>query len=213
MRRRSFALAETLIASTLAILVMLTCLSLLVVLRKASIYQQAVLEREGTRWRRTSSLRWILSRIHRDERDKDPFVLEDRDGKDQRLLFVFDHGVHVDPQLSNEDLAQLYLDPHKGLVLVTRSHKKRGKAGQDREETSVVWPGAKKITWRFALKPGEKANRAGIESTLKDGWAMEWRAEWAGLPAVIQAVVVDEEGSENEVTALVSPDIGAITLK
>ena len=213
MRRRSFVLAETLIASTLAIMVMVACLSLFVILRKASVCQQAALEKEGTRWRRASSLRWILSRIHRDDRDKDPFVLENRDGTDQRLLFVFDHGVHIDPQLANEDLAQLYLDPHKGLVLVTRSHKKRGKAGQDREETSVIWPGARRIIWRFAPRPADKANRAGIENVLKDGWTMEWRAEWAGLPAVIQAVVVDEEGAENEVTAIVSPDIGVITLK
>ena len=213
MRRRSFALAETLIASTLAIMVMLVCMSLFVILRKTSVYQQAALEKEGTRWRRASSLRWILSRIYRDDRDKDPFVLEDKDGADQRLLFVFDHGVHIDPQLANEDLAQLYLDPHRGLVLTTRSHKKRGKAGQDREETSVLWPGAKKITWRFALKPADKANRVGIENVLKDGWTVEWRAEWAGLPAVIQAVVVDEEGAENEITAIVSPDIGVIRLK
>jgi hypothetical protein len=211
MRRHSFALAETLIASSLAILVMLTCLSVFVIVRKTSFYQQTALERDGLRWRRTSSLRWILGRILRS--GQDPFVLEDKGGTNQRLLFVFDQGVHIDPQLANEDLSQLYVDPQKGLVLVTRSHQKRGGAGQDREETSVIWPRARRVTWRFALKPKDKTDRAGLESCLKDGWADEWKSDWTGLPAVVQAVVEDEDGVQNEVTAIVSYDIGAITLK
>jgi len=211
MRRRSFVLAETLIASSLAILVMATCLTLFVLVRKTSAYQQAALEKEGLLWRRSSSLRWVLSRILREDA-KDPFVLEDGDGPAQRLLFVFDHGVHIDPQLANEDLAQLYIDPQRGLVLVTRSHQKRGGAGQNREETSVIWPGAKGITWRFALKPKDKTNRSGAENYSNEGWVMEWRADWPGLPVVIQAAVEDGDGV-HEVTALVSRDIGAIPLQ
>ena len=202
---------ETLIASSLAILVMLSCLSLFVVLRRTSALQQAALEKEGLRWRRASTLRWILSRIQRVETD--PFVLEDRDGPGQRLLFVFDHGPHIDPQLSNEDLAQLYIDPQKGLVLVTRSHQKRGPIGQDKEETSVIWPGAKKISWRFALKTKDKVDKPGVENYLKDGWATEWRSDWTGLPAVVQAIIDDGTNNENIVTAIVVRDIGEIKLK
>ena len=211
MRRHSFALMETLIASSLAILVMLSCLSIFVVLRRTSAFQQAALEKEGLRWRKASTLRWILSRIQR--ADADPFVLEDRDGPGQRLLFVFDHGPHIDPQLSNEDLAQLYIDPHKGLVLVTRPHQKRLLIGQDKEETSVIWPGAKKISWRFALKPKDKAEKPGIENSLKDGWAIEWRSDWTGLPAVVQATIEDEDNNQNVITAIVVRDIGEIKLK
>jgi hypothetical protein len=210
-RRRSFILAETMIASSLAILVMLACVSLFIIVRTTSSRQQAALEKEGLRWRRTSSLRWILSRIQRDK--KDPFVLEDKDGSAQRLIFVFDHEVHIDPQLANEDLAQLYVDPQKGLVLVTRSHQKRGGAGQDREETSVLWPGARRVSWRFALKPKGKIDRTSLESYLKDGWADEWKSDWTDLPAVIQATIDDEDGVQNEVTAIVSQDIGVIMLK
>ena len=211
MRRRSFILMETLIASSLAILVMLSCLTLFVALRRTSAFQQAALEKEGLRWRRASTLRWILSRIQRAETD--PFVLEDKDGPGQRLLFVFDHGPHIEPQLANEDLAQLYLDPHKGLVLVTRSHQKRGMIGQDKEETSVIWPGAKRISWRFALKPKDKNDKPGVENCLKDGWAAEWRSDWTGLPAVVQATIEDENNSQHVITAIVVRDIGEIKLK
>jgi hypothetical protein len=211
MRRRSFTLIETLIASSLVVLVMVSCLSLFFVFRKTSIRQSATLEQEGLRWRRASTLRWILSRIQRQE--KDPFVLEDRDGPGQRLLFVFDHGTHIDPQLANEDLAQLYIDPHKGLVLVTRSHQKRVGIGQEREETSVIWPGAQRITWLFALKAKDKSEKPGAENTLKDGWSTEWRSDWAGLPAVVKATIVDDKGIEHVVTAIVGRDLGVIKLK
>jgi hypothetical protein len=211
MRRRSFALMETLIALSLAVLVMVACLSLFVALRKTSAYQQAALERDGLRWRRSSTLRWILSHVQREKQD--PFVLEDTGGPDQRLLFVFDHGTHIDPQLANEDLAQLYLDPQRGLVLVTRSHQKRRMMGQEKEETSVVWPGAKKITWRFALKPKDKKDKPGVEDCLKDGWATEWRSDWGDLPAIVQATIEDEDSDQNVVTAIVVHDIEGIKLK
>lgn len=211
MRRHSFILMETLIASSLVVLVMVSCLSLFFVFRKSTIRQSAALEQEGLRWRRASALRWILSRIQRE--GNDPFVLEDRDGPGQRLLFVFDHGPHIDPQLANEDLAQLYIDPYKGLVLVTRSHQKRAGIGQEREETSVIWPGARKVTWRFALKPKDKTEKTGAENCLEKGWSTEWRADWAGLPAVAKAIIEDENNIQHEVTAIVSRDIGVIKLK
>lgn len=210
MRRHSFLLMETLMASSLVVLVIGACLAIFVVLQKTSWSHAAALEKEGLQWRRTSTLRSILSRIQREE--KDPFVLEDPDGAKQRLIFVFDHGVHIDRAMSNEDLAQLYVDPEKGLVLVTRSHPKRGVIGQEKEEASVLWPGAKRITWRFVLRKKGKDDKVGSNPGEKDAWNSSWPIEWPGLPVIIQATVQDQDG-ETIVTAIVSKDIGAITAK
>ena len=211
-RRHSFLLIEALTASALTILTMLACISLFFFLWKASLRQQSDLEKDSLRWRRISSLRWTLSRIRRDH-PEDPFIVESTNGTPSRLIFVFDHGVHVNPQLANLDLAQLYVDPDKGLVLVTRSHPKRTEIGQEEEVASVIWPGVKNIQWRFALRPQDKADKAGVEQYLQDNWISTWRPDWTGLPAVIQATIEDEQNEQTVVTAVVLQDIGAIMLK
>ena len=77
----------------------------------------------------------------------------------------------------------------------------------------MIWPEARMITWRFALCAKDKTDKTGIEECQQDEWVTAWRPEWAGLPAVIQAVVRDDSGSETVVTAVVVQDIGAIILK
>jgi hypothetical protein len=191
---------------------MLACISLFFFLWKASLLQQKDLEREALRWRRISSLRWTLSRIKRTHKE-DPFILEGNDGKATRLIFVFDHGVHVNPKLANNDVAQLYVDNQKGLVLVTRSHPKRAGIEQEDEVASIIWPGVKSIQWRFALRPKDKEDKAGIEQYAQDNWTIAWRPEWPGLPAVIQAIIEDEDNNTTVVTAVILQDIDAITLK
>jgi hypothetical protein len=210
-QRRSFFLLETLVASSLTLIVVIGCLSVFVLMWRASIRQQDHLKQESLRWRRVSTLRWTLSRIRR-ECKEDPFVLEGT-GPLARLVFVFDHGVHIDPKLANNDLGQLYIDEKKGLVLVTRSHPKRGVIGQEEEQASVIWPNAKSISWRFAMCQKDIANKPGAEESLQDQWAPLWRPDWPGLPAVIQASIRDEDDVETVVTAILVQDIGVITLK
>jgi hypothetical protein len=210
--RRSFILFETLTASVLALLTIAACTSLFFFLWKTSIRQQKEMEKEGLRWRRISTLRWTLSRIKRTNKE-DPFVLDGSDGKNARLIFVFDHGVHINPKLANSDLAQLYLDNKQGLVLVTRSHPKRACIGQDEEVASVIWPGVRSIQWRFAFRPKDKADKVGAEQYMQDNWSTAWRPDWKGLPAVIQVIIEDEDNVKSVVTAVVLQDIGAIALK
>ena len=209
-RRRSFLLIETLTASVLVLLTVLACFSFFFFVWKASIRQQADLEKESLRWRRISSLRWTLSRIHRDHKE-DPFVIDTSEGKNQRLIFVFDHGVHINPRLANNDLAQLYIDPHKGLILVTRSHPKRAEIGQEEEVASIIWPGATEIKWRFALSPKDKEEKVGADFS-DDHWTTTWRADWQGLPTAIQAIITDEDGTLSVVTAVILQDIGEIRI-
>ena len=211
-RRRSFLLIEALTASTIALLTMTACISIFFFLWRASARQQKTLEEEGLRWRRASSLRWTLSRIKRPYQE-DPCVLETGDGSTSRLIFVFDHGVHVNPKLSNLDLAQLYVDPQQGLVMVTRSHPTRASVGQEEEVASLIWPGVKNVRWRFALRPQDRADKIGAEQYAQDDWITTWRQDWPGLPAVVQAIVEDEHHVETIVTAVVVQDLGAIPLK
>ncbi len=211
-QRRSFLLIESLTAASLSVLVMLACISLFFFLWRMSSRQQRDLERESQRWRRVSSLRWMLSRIQR-ANPTDPFFLEGNDGASPRLIFVFDHGVHLNPKLANVDLAQLYVDPREGLVLVTRSHPSRACVGQEEERASVLWPGVKSIRWKFALRPQDKDDTIGAEQDVEDNWLTAWRQEWSGLPAVIQAVIEEEDAVETVVTAIVAKDIGAIKVR
>jgi hypothetical protein len=211
-RRRSFVLIETLTASALTVLTMLACISLFFFLWQASLRQQKDLEREGLRWRRISSLRWTLSRVKRPHKE-DPFVLEGSDGKESRLVFIFDHGVHINPKLANNDLAQLYLDKQRGLVLVTRSHPKRACIGHEDEVAAVIWPGVKSLQWRFAVRPKDRESMVGAEQYIQDNWMTTWRSDWPGLPAIIQAIVEEEDNVTTVITAVVLQDIGPITLK
>jgi hypothetical protein len=211
-RRRSFLLIETITASALVLLTVLACFSFFFFVWKASLRQQADLEKESLRWRRISSLQWTLSRIKRDHKNEDPFVIDGNEGRNPRLVFVFDHGVHINPKLANNDLAQLYIDHQKGLVLVTRSHPKRAGVGQEEEVASIIWPGATEIKWRFALRPRDKEEKVGADLS-EDHWTTTWRADWTGLPAAIQAIVTDEEGAVSVVTAVILQDLGEITLK
>jgi hypothetical protein len=210
-QKKRFLLLEGLTASMLSVLAMMACISLFFLLWRSSTHQQNELEQEGLRWRRVSSLRWTLSRIKRPNKE-DPFVVDDA-LSGSRLIFVFDHGVHVNPKLANWDLAQLYIDPQKGLVLVTRSHPKRSCIGQEEEEASVIWPRAKTIQWRFAIRPKDRNDKPGIEQYEQNKWVSTWRPDWPGLPAVIQAIVTDEKDVEHVITAIVLQDIGEIALK
>lgn len=211
-QKKSFLLIEAVTASILALIAMLACISIFFFLWKASSHQQSALEKESLHWRRVSTLRWTLSRIKRSAKD-DPFTLQENDGIRSRLIFVFDHGAHVNPKLSNDDLAQLYVDPEKGLILVTRSHPKRFCIGQEEEVASLIWPGVKNIEWRFAIRPKDKTNLVGVDQYLKDNWVTTWRAEWPGLPAVIQAIITEEDNRQTIVTAIALKDLGAILLK
>ena len=210
-KRHPFVLTEALVASTLAILVVVACLSIFVLLWNSSTRQQAQLTADTMHWRKVTALRWTLSRIRRVP-NEDPFFVEGT-GQEARLVFVFDHGLHVNPKLANYDLGQLYIDKEQGLVLVTKSHPKRGAIGQEEEVATVIWPNAREIFWRFAVNPTTVSENVGMTESLDQGWTSTWKNEWTKLPAVIEATIVDDSPEPEVVTAIVARDIGPLTLK
>lgn len=209
MKRHSFLFAEMVVALLVASLVLTTCVGLFVHLWRTSTYLEQRVAREGERWRRTAYLRWLLSRIQRTSA-KDPFVLEDSG----RLIFTFDHGLHINPKLANQDVAQLYVDPSLGLVLVTRSHPRWASIREEKEVASVVWPGAVRVEWSFAL-PSEEAGSLGNSAEgvrQKGGWFTAWKATWPHLPAAIQLKVYEASCAEPVIlTALLEGRPGCVT--
>lgn len=209
MKRHPIILVETIIAAVIACLTMAICCGALLYVIKQSKYEEHKLLKEGMTWQRISHLRTILSNIQQ-KKGCDPFFLE-ATPSGHRLIFTLDNGDHVDPQLAHEVLAMMYVDPSQGLVLVTRAHPNRESMKQQNEQISIIWPDVERVHWKFALKPQDKENKPGIDTSAT--WQTQWPKEWGGYPAAIQITIEEKNNSKPYViTGIVFHNLDEIAL-
>ena len=196
-KKRPFLLVETLIAFSIALLILTigsTLIYTFVRLQNTSReqFQEALYKRVLTTRYRT-----ILSSMHYIKGRKPLVHWNETHAENNRLLFTGDNGISRDPRLANEVLVLFFIDS-EGLHASFCPDPLRKDMGQFREVSYLIWPKAKTITWRFLGK-----------KNLSDQ-SFEWTDEWSeeALPLVIETTIESEKGKES-ITTLIPESITA----
>jgi type II secretory pathway pseudopilin PulG len=139
------------------------------------------------------------------------------------LVFIFQNGVSLNPQLANHVLARLYLDKQKRLCLAKWPSPDRWDQTKSlKAHQEILMENVESLSFSFYVVP--ERNRTIIEKTAKKSarpealvepenkgeWIHEWKKEYAHLPAMmkvlIKYLIPGKDEAEELVFAFVLPN-------
>lgn len=128
------------------------------------------------------------------------------------LTFIYDNGVNLDKQFSNNVLARLFVDRQSRLVLATWPVPKRWPEGMSPPiKLDILAENVTGLNFKFFVSP-EKGKGLVIQSTkIQEGkdlmdpepkgtWIDEWKFEYQQLPPLIKIILRKKPDGKSEET-------------
>lgn len=186
--KRSFLLAESLIAFTLAIIILLfgaSCIWTAIFMQDKSTKQ---FEKHMCKNMYQFRLRTILSAIKKTGTQKALKMYPQGNNQQNALLFTFDMGIFRNEKLANDVLGYLFFDK-EGLKIAIHSDPTRKSMDQKEEQVFLLWPKATKVHWKFLGKKNL------VDTSLE--WT-ENTEDLDDLPLAISVTIGDETDPQEQ---------------
>lgn len=151
----------------------------------------------------------ILPRTLGENDPSKDFIFATTDGKPgltkggwPTLLFMYDNGVDLNPDFSNNVLGRLYVSEKGDLMLAMWPAPGRWRSDQPvpmRKE--LLFEGVEGMAFSFFIPP-QKDRKTKVEG---EGWVEEWKQEYKQLPALVSIDLTVEREGEKVVLNYVFP--------
>jgi len=115
--------------------------------------------------------------------------------KDSSLVFIFNRGPWLDPQLSDTVLARLYHDSQQECLClgIWPDPTKEDEPMRSPSQTLVLLEGVTQLSYDFYCPPDPFKKPVDPEEVgkprPKEGWQTNWQAEYHKLPAFVKLIV------------------------